>query len=113
MAEAQGNEVTIHYNQSPLTAMPATKNAPMRIICSTATKLNANHRNPFIRYTQNPANASESKPSKPYVVLAIEFGLVRKKPGPEEGYKTPMEITTGKNSSCVSASQCDRFHRGS
>ena len=37
------------YSQSPLTAMPETKNAPMRIIWSIATTLNANHRIPFIR----------------------------------------------------------------
>jgi len=47
----QGAEAVsmFRYSQSPLTAMPEMKNAPMRIIWSIATRLNANHRTPFIR----------------------------------------------------------------
>ena len=46
-ASREGEQLSL-YNQSPLTAIPATKKDPMRIICSTATKLSANQRKPFI-----------------------------------------------------------------
>lgn len=60
------------YSQLPLTAIPATKKAPMRIIWSTATRLIANQRTPFIRKAQNAANARDSRPKESQTRLASD-----------------------------------------
>lgn len=100
------------HSQSPDIDIPATKSALITGSSARTIMLLANHRNPFMRQTQNPHEASEPYNRQSWrkdAVRVAEWGIVGLVTG--LAHTIAKAIAAGKNNKCVSTSQWRGFQR--